>query len=115
MMGYCESDWISDYTFNALYKWIATDNGFDMVAGTPVTYRQIFVKADGTLTMGYAFPVYGPMDGQQHTVTFDDGHSATGYFFPYDHIGGGYIMVPEPSHFGSLKVPDFSKVQLIAR
>jgi hypothetical protein len=114
MMGYCQSDWISDYTYSALYSWVAADNGFDMMnVGTPVTYRQIFVKADGTLIVGDAFPVNGPVAGEQHTVTFDDGHSATGFYFPYDHIGGGYILVPEPAHFTSLKVTDFSKLSAI--
>jgi len=115
IMGYCESDWISDYTYTALYNWVAADNGFDMVAGTAVTYRQIFVKTDGTLEVGDAFPVYGPMSGEQHTVTFDDGHSATGFFFPYDHIGGGYVLVPEPAHFTSLKVQGFSKLANLTR
>jgi len=113
IMGYCESDWISDYTYGKLYSWIAADNGFDMVTGDAVTYRQIFVKADGTLEVGDAFPVYGPMSGEQHTVTFDDGHSATGFYFPYDHVGGGYVLVPEPAHFTSLQVKDFSKLSAI--
>lgn len=115
VMGYCENDWISDYTYSALYSWVAADNGFDMVAGAAVTYRQIFVKADGTLEVGDAFPVYGPMSGEQHTVTFDDGHTATGFYFPYDHIGGGYVLVREPARFTSLQVKDFSKQNAIQR
>jgi hypothetical protein len=115
VMGYCENDWISDYTYKALYSWVAADNGFDMMIGAPVTYRQIFVKANGTLEVGEAFPVYGPMSGEEHTVTFDDGHTATGFYFPYDHIGGGYVLVPEPAHFTSLKVQGFTKLANIAR
>jgi hypothetical protein len=115
IMGYCESDWISDYTYSALEAWVAADNGFDMMQGPAVTYRQIFVKGDGTLEVGDAFPVYGPMSGQEKTVTFDDGHSATGFYFPYDHVAGGYVLVPEPAHFTSLKVQGFSKLANIAR
>jgi hypothetical protein len=113
VMGYCEMDWISDYTYSALYSWVAADNGFDMMQSAPVTYRQIFVKADGSIEVGDAFPVYGPMAGEQHTVTFDDGHTATGFYFPYDHVGGGYVLVPEPARFNSLQVKDFSKVSAI--
>lgn len=115
VMGYCESDWISDYTYSALYSWVAADNGFDMVKGAPVTYRQIFVKGDGSLEVGDAFPVYGPMSGEEHTVTFDDGHSATGFYFPYDHVHGGYVLVPEPARFSSLQVKDLSKLSAILR
>jgi hypothetical protein len=69
------------------------------------------VKANGALEVGDAFPVYGPMSGEQHTVTFDDGHTATGFYFPYDHIGGGYVLVPEPAtQFTSLQVKGFSKL-----
>ncbi|HEX4513175.1 MAG TPA: hypothetical protein VH054_06550 [Polyangiaceae bacterium] len=114
VMGYCENDWISDYTYSALEAWIATDNGFDMMPGPAVTYRQIYVKADGTLEVGDAYPVYGPMSGEQHTVTFDDGHTATGFYFPYDHIAGGYVLVPEPTHFTSLKVQGFAKLANVA-
>ncbi|HSQ62578.1 MAG TPA: hypothetical protein VLM85_05170, partial [Polyangiaceae bacterium] len=42
VMGYCQLDWISDYTYKALFNWIAADNGLDMVGQmTPGTYRMV--------------------------------------------------------------------------
>ncbi len=108
IMGYCENDWISDYTYKALFNWIAADNGADMIVSkTPVTYRMITVEPDGSLTMGDAFPVYGPVSGQPRTVSFDDNGTmrrATGWFTPYDHVQGGTILVEEPPHFDAIRV-----------
>jgi hypothetical protein len=112
IMGYCAYDWISDYTYKALFSWVATDNGADMiVSSTPVTYRRIFVHGDGTLAVGDAFPVYGPVSGEPHVVTWVENgitRTATGYFSPYDHIPGGVILVKEPGTFTGMRVPDFS-------
>jgi hypothetical protein len=47
-------------------------------------------------------------------VTFDNGQTATGFYFPYDHVGGGYVLVPEPAHFTSLKVQGFTKLANLA-
>ena len=116
-MGYCAYDWISDYTYKALFSWVAADNGADMsVSNTPVTYRMIEVHGDGTIAIGASFPVYGPVSGEAHTVTYEDNgvpRSVTGYYYPYDHIAGGYLLAPEPAHFTSVRVADFSKAAAI--
>ncbi len=118
IMGYCAYDWISDYTFTALFDWVAADNGNDMyIPKTPVTYRMIVVAGDGSLTLGDAFPVYGPVDGTPRTVTYDDNgtkRTVTGYYYPYDHVPGGYILAPEPAHFTSLRVTEYSKAWVTA-
>jgi len=109
IMGYCAYDWISDYTYRALFSWIAADNGADMiVSSTPVSYRMISVKADGSLeNVSDPFPVYGPVTGDARTVTFDDSgvtRTVTGYFTPFDHVGGGTIMVKDVPRFTAAKV-----------
>ena len=117
IMGYCEYDWISDYTYKALFDWVAADNGADMVVSqTPTNYRFIAVKMDGTLEVGGVFPVYGIVSGEPHTVTFDDDgveRTEVGYFTPYDHLPGGSILVPEPAHFSTLRVPDLTTRTLL--
>ncbi len=99
VMGYCASDWISDYTYSAIFNWVAADNGADVVVSkTPTTYRQINDDGHGTLTLGQAFPVYGLVSGTQRTVTYEYGgapHTVTGFYYPYDHVPGGYLLVPE--------------------
>ena len=116
IMGYCAYDWISDYTYKALFSWIQTDNGADMsVSSTLARYRMIVVNGDGTLTLGDAFDAYGPISGDAHTVTYElngQTRTATGYYFPYDHIPGGYVLVPEPAGFTSIGVADFSKTAI---
>ncbi|HEY1959045.1 MAG TPA: hypothetical protein VGH28_25705 [Polyangiaceae bacterium] len=107
IMGYCAYDWISDYTYKALFDWIAADNGADMiVAKTPTMYRMITVEPDGSLDDATApFPLYGAVSGQTRTVTFDDGgvtRTVTGYFTPFDHVGGGNILVKDESRFASI-------------
>ncbi len=101
IMGYCAYDWISDYTYGALFQWVATDNGADMVLPqTPTTYRQVFDDGAGALTVGDAFPVYGAVAGTKRTVTYTSGGASqtlTGSYFPYDHLPGGYLLVPEPT------------------
>lgn len=118
IMGYCAYDWVSDYTYSALFSWVAADNGNDMfIPKTPVTYRMIMVNGDNSLTVGDAFPVYGPVSGTPHTVTYDDNgttRTVTGFYYPYDHLPGGYILAPEPAHFTSVRVTDFSKLSVTA-
>ncbi len=107
IMGYCAYDWISDYTYNALFNWVVADGADMIVPKTPTTYRQIMIDGDGTATVGDAFPVYGIVSGDSRTVTFEDNgvaHTVTGYYYPYDHVKGGYVLAPEPSHFTTVRV-----------
>jgi hypothetical protein len=113
IMGYCAFDWISDYTYSALASWVATDNGADMILpSTPTRYRQIMVAADGTLTVGDAFPVYGIPSGANRKVTYQAGgvtRTVDGFFYPYDHLPGGYILAPEVMPFTSVQVLGYAK------
>jgi hypothetical protein len=99
VMGYCQSDWISDFTYSALYQWVATDNGADMILpSTPTTYQEILDDGNGTLALGNAFPVYGIVSGTQRTVTYEyagRSQTVTGYYYPYDHLPGGYLLTPQ--------------------
>jgi hypothetical protein len=117
LMGYCANVWVSDYTYSALASWVATDNGADMaLPQTPTQYRQIMVAGDGTLTVGNAFPVYGVVSGTKRSVSYVvNGATRTvdGYYFPYDHLPGGYILAPEvaPS-FTAVQVAGYPKAAL---
>ncbi|HSO31010.1 MAG TPA: M66 family metalloprotease, partial [Labilithrix sp.] len=66
MMGYCPNEWVSDYTFKALFDRVAAVNGRAVSAGTggnaqapsapskgsPQTYRMAMLDADGSVAWG---------------------------------------------------------------
>jgi hypothetical protein len=99
MMGYCDPSWISDYNFNLLFQRVALVNGADMQAGPPQTFRLASVDDKGGLVWGERITVTYPVEGQPRTVTYvrPDGTTGTvtGQFFPYDHLDGGQLYVPD--------------------
>jgi hypothetical protein len=120
MMGYCEYDWISDYTYKALFSWIASDNGADMLGQmSPGTYRMVTVDGTGAIVdVSAPTPVYGAVSGDAHTIKITDNlgvvHTVTGYYSPYDHIAGGLFWVPESAFsIGTLAIPDFGNKAVI--
>jgi hypothetical protein len=104
MMGYCNPVWVSDYTFGALYtrmNYVATHPSIHYGPGATTKYRFVSVGMDGKLTWGEDVTLPEPPLGEPHTVTYvgPDGtvlDSATGQYYPYNDIPGGYMLVPEP-------------------
>ena len=96
MMGYCENDWVSDYTFTALFDRIAALNGNPLSGATgstssagssssagsagsagpaakavPQTFRMAMVAADGTATWSEEIELdQEPTDGKSMLATF---------------------------------------------
>ncbi len=108
IMGYCEFDWISDYTYSALFDWVAADNGADVIYPQATNYRWLLVNDDKTVIDQGTGIVNGIVSGTQLTVVLDDGTRVTGYFTPFDHIGGGQLLVPEPTHSSFVRVPSLT-------
>ncbi len=99
VMGYCAYDWISDYTYSALFDWVATDNGADMILPSkPTMYHWFLVADDGSITDEGTAPVSGVVSGTPYTANLANGSKVTGYFTPFDHQRGGQLLVPETSH-----------------
>lgn len=104
IMSYCQPYWVSDYTYEALLNRMAFVGGsaYEFTPFTePQTYRYVDVHADGTLSWGDTITLTEPPQGTPHTVTWEgaDGApagSVTGSFYPFDHLDGGYMLVPEP-------------------
>lgn len=103
MMGYCpDYDWISDYTFDALFKRLKAVNGADVHyaadAFDPRPYRMLKVAGDGTLTWGEEITVRTPVLGDERTLSFSAAGGVTtrvtGFYYAYDHLPGGYMLVP---------------------
>jgi len=118
MMGYCPNEWVSDYTFTALFDRIAAVNGHNATSATGSTadgvgasaaaamhgrqtYRMAVVAADGSIESASDIELdEEPAGGELRAATFV---SATGQtlgqraaqFFPYDHLPGGVLVVPQ--------------------
>ena len=121
MIGFCpDSGWLSYYTYKALFDRIAAVNGADFVYPKeqlePREYVWVDVAASGALSWGATITVDRPVYGDPHTVSYlaGDGHtikSVTGSYYAYDHIGGGYMLVPVgPATAVRAVAPDFSSI-----
>ncbi|MEO7094873.1 MAG: M66 family metalloprotease, partial [Polyangiales bacterium] len=104
MMGYCNPVWLSDYTYGALFtrmNYIATHPYIHYGPDVTTKYRFVSVGMDGKLTWGEDITLDEPPLGEEHTVTYvaADGkvvESATGHYYPYEDLAGGYMLVPQP-------------------
>lgn len=104
VMGYCDPNWISDYTYNALYSRVFYVNSKKSMVlpdgAPPIRYRFVHVQADGKLRWGKTTLTRNPPTSDPHTVTYEaaDGtkRSLSGFYYPHADLGGGLLVVPEP-------------------
>jgi hypothetical protein len=119
MMAYCDNEWVSDYTYTALFDRIASLNGNPVsgatgetapgsgnfqstveVAGPGGTFRMADVGANGSVTWTNEIELaQEPTAGKSLIATFagSDGSTVgthTAHFYPYDHVPGGVLVVP---------------------
>jgi hypothetical protein len=120
MMGYCPNEWVSDYTYTALFDRIASLNGNPVsnstgvtptgsgafqstvadIAGPGGTFRMADVGADGAVTWTNEIELdQEPTAGKSLVATFAGTNGATvgthtAHFYPYDHLPGGVLVVP---------------------
>ena len=107
MMGYCSPKWISDFHYAKLFEKVRGDNKFfaDVSRGETSrwgTRHQAFgVEANGTVTRS-AFTSRERFidDGEPREIVWKtvDGSTmgqGTARFFPYDHLPGGVLWVPD--------------------
>ncbi|MEA2746920.1 MAG: hypothetical protein QOI41_1063 [Myxococcales bacterium] len=123
MMGYCPNEWVSDYTYTALFDRIASLNGNPLsnatgttaagsgnfqasteVAGPSAheggTFRMANVAADGAVTWTNDIELdQEPTAGKSLVATFTGANGGTvgthtAHFYPYDHLPGGVLVVP---------------------
>jgi hypothetical protein len=114
LMGYCSPEWVSDYTYAALFDRIAFVNGAkDMRVQqlpAPTVYRFVDVAEDGSLSFGQTTTLTRAPNAEPHAVSYAavDGSTlgtGTGHFYKYDHLPGGFMMIPEgPANYASLSV-----------
>jgi len=112
-MSYCTPEWVSDYTFEKLFERIQTVNGAPRITTltAPVTYRFVDVGTDGITGMGETITLSRPPTSHPRTVAFvGDSETelsrATGYYYPYADLPGGYMLVPEPPAHARVELVD---------
>ena len=89
---YCSPTWVSDYTYKALYNRIKIINGALAVRGPMKGYRWALVdEKDAILSIGPRFTGDLPPGGEPKTIA-----GKSGWFYPYDHLLGGQLLVPDP-------------------
>jgi hypothetical protein len=100
IMGYCSPEWVSDYTYSAFFDRVAYVNGAKQIVGaTPGTFRLIAEQPDGTLTGGETISLADQMDPDAEVAYTDERgatvHSAGAHFIPFDHVAGGFWVIPD--------------------
>ena len=101
MMGYCEPKWISDFFYSKLFRRVRSDNKYfnDWMPGpfNPRQKRYVPFAIDGGASVhvsGAATREPWITEGEPREITWAGG-SATAYWFPYDHLPGGTLYVPD--------------------
>ncbi|MBW2455249.1 MAG: hypothetical protein JRI68_12095 [Deltaproteobacteria bacterium] len=111
MMSYCVNEWVSDYTYTALFHRGKNVNLPDMHGAALDAYRAAplaqvdheLIAVDG---QGHATwqprvkkQLLGPADSIPVNLRTADGRSlpTRGHYYRYDHLPGGWLFFPTPS------------------
>jgi hypothetical protein len=130
IMGYCNPQWISDYTYNKFFERMRSlaastrQSTMGALPNAPQAYRLVDVAEDGTLTWGDSVPVRTRLGGELRTARFltEAGQqlgTADARYYKYDHLPGGFLLVPDgaPATATRVAVEGFDKplLRTIAR
>jgi hypothetical protein len=102
-MSYCQNEWISDYNYRKIFDRIALINNAAFVLGgwnEARTYRFVSVDPDGSVRWGERLPLEEPPTGARVEVARIDRAGRVvrrdeGAAYPFDHLGGGFLLVPD--------------------
>ena len=95
MMGYCAPAWVSDYTYNALYDRITYVNNVPQVAKAHKRWRTVIVNDKGATKGGLIAAPSGGKVAYVERETETQVEQIEARFFPFDHLPGGMLLVPE--------------------
>lgn len=104
-LSYCEPQWMSDYTYRALFDRISYVNGamsFYKEPSTPTLYRVALLDGEGHVEWGETIELSSPPSGERNELPVLDEESRPsgtieGYFYEYSHLPGGTMLVPVPT------------------
>ncbi len=107
MMGYCPNEWVSDYTYAALFdritavsKPVVASGGSGGTKTAASTWRLATVEADGAIADARDVTLdEEPTGGEARDVTYasESGApvaSAAARFYRFDHLPGGFLLLP---------------------
>ena len=128
MMGYCPNEWVSDYTYSALFERIAAistakhtlsfQDGTSTSSKHAARYRIATVQPSGELAWdGEDIDVGGDLKGgaivPAHFLSDAGVELATrsARFFRFDHLPGGFMLVPEDAgtKWSSLRIDGYAR------
>ncbi|MFO0674629.1 MAG: hypothetical protein U0235_34290 [Polyangiaceae bacterium] len=124
MMSYCSPTFVSDYTYKGLFDRLSTVNKGKALpaapaAGSSSSNREAFqfvtIGADGPESFGkIVTPRRAPI-GEPREVQLLDAKGAVkatvrGSYFAFDHLPGGFVMIPQTTPYAAIRVSGYSRV-----
>jgi len=107
MMGYCDPIWISDYTYKALYDRVQLVNGTQPYRlEIPTRWQSLIVRPDGIKRGKVVTARRPPMGADKVIERVVNGRSqrVTAHYYPFDHLPGGILFVPESEDLSTLRI-----------
>lgn len=103
MMGYCENAWVSDYTYNALYDRVSYVNSNVKSLRPTKKWRTVILNNEGAIKGDVIdAPTRGGKEVLVERLSDSRTDQVPARFFPFDHIPGGMLLIPEDEEFGDL-------------
>ena len=101
-MGYCQPQWVSDYTYGALQRWIQANNTqLSMRGSVAGEWQALRIDMDGSVHVERVLSLAHPPGGPQRNVYVYDSaatllETVQGYFIPHSSLPGGLVLFPKP-------------------
>lgn len=101
IMGYCQPNWISDYTYRALFDRIDSLSAARAVSVAPRTYRRVLDNGR-TVVAKNAVTLSVLPSGEERSVELQDAAGnvvgeSLAHYYPFDHLPGGIYLYEEPA------------------
>jgi hypothetical protein len=107
-MSYCNPTFVSDFNYKALTeRMVSVASSPFIVEGPPETLRIVQVEGDGTLKWTddtFVAPLPLGADRIVHVEDETGVHDTRAQFVRYDHLPGGFLILPDPGRHHLLKM-----------
>lgn len=117
MMGYCPNEWVSDYTYKALFTRIATikmEANVSFPTSPGGSFKMAVADESGALTWdGDVDLDEEPAGGELRDAEIETAAGVVhekAHFFKYDHLPGGVLIVRNAPALQRVRIQGFDKV-----